>query len=147
MPSLLDGIRVLESTTMITGSLAGAMLGDLGASVVKVENPKGGDPFRVFRGDDYSPHFRAYNRNKESLCLDLRAKQGRAIYLKLAERADVLIENFRPGVMDRLGLSMEALREANPKLIVCSITGFGEDGPYRDRPASVWTCCARPIRS
>lgn len=135
MPSLLDGIRVLESTTMITGSLAGSMLGDLGASVVKVENPKGGDPFRVFRGDDYSPHYRAYNRNKESLTLDLRSDQGRAIYLRLAAQSDVLIENFRPGVMDRLGLSAAVLRETNPKLIVCSITGFGEDGPYRDRPA------------
>lgn len=135
MPSLLDGIKIIESTTMITGSLAGCLLGDLGASIVKVENPKGGDPFRVFRGDDYSPHFRAYNRNKESLALDLRSEQGREIYLKLTTEADVLIENFRPGVMDRLGFGMDALKEANPRLIVCSITGFGEDGPYRDRPA------------
>ncbi len=135
MPSLLDGIKIIESTTMITGSLAGAMLGDLGASIVKVENPKGGDPFRVFRGDDYSPHFRAYNRNKESIALDLRGRQGREIYLKLTAEADVLIENFRPGVMDRLDLGMDVLRETNPRLIVCSITGFGEDGPYKDRPA------------
>jgi crotonobetainyl-CoA:carnitine CoA-transferase CaiB-like acyl-CoA transferase len=100
-----------------------------------VENPKGGDPFRVFRGGDYSPHFRAYNRNKESLALDLRGRQGREIYLKLAAEADVLIENFRPGVMDRLDLGMDVLRKTNPRLIVCSITGFGEDGPYKDRPA------------
>ena len=135
MASLLDGIKIIESSTMITGSLAGSLLGDLGASIVKVENPNGGDPFRVFRGDDYSPHFRAYNRNKESLALDLRSAQGRGIYLKLAADADVLIENFRPGVMDRLNLGMAVLREANPRLIVCSITGFGEDGPYKDRPA------------
>ena len=89
MPSVLHGVRVIESTTMITGSLAGMMLGDLGASIVKVENPKGGDPFRYFRGDDYSPHFRAYNRNKESLALDLRAPQGREIYLKLVEEGDL----------------------------------------------------------
>ncbi|MDD9916869.1 MAG: CoA transferase, partial [Rhodospirillaceae bacterium] len=136
MPSLLDGIRVLESTTIITGSLAGCLLGDLGASIVKVEHPNGGDPFRVFRGDDYSPHFRAYNRNKESLALDLRDNQGRDIYLKLVAESDVLIENFRPGVMERLGLGMEVLRETNPRLIACSITGFGEDGPYKARPAA-----------
>ena len=88
MPSLLDGIRVLESTTIITGSLAGCLLGDLGASIIKVEHPNGGDPFRIFRGDDYSPHFRAYNRNKESLALDLRSEQGRDIYLKLVAAAD-----------------------------------------------------------
>ena len=135
MPSLLDGIKIVESTTIITGSLAGCLLGDLGASIVKVEHPKGGDPFRVFRGDDYSPHFRAYNRNKESVALDLRSDQGRAIYLKLAGEADILIENFRPGVMDRLGLGLDVLRETNPRLIFCSITGFGADGPYKDRPA------------
>ena len=135
MPSLLDGIRVLESTTIITGSLAGCLLGDLGASIIKVEHPNGGDPFRIFRGDDYSPHFRAYNRNKESLALDLRSEQGRDIYLKLVAEADVLIENFRPGVMERLGLGVEVLRENNSRLIACSITGFGEDGPYKDRPA------------
>ncbi len=135
MPSLLDEIRVLESTTIITGSLAGCLLGDLGASIVKVEHPNGGDPFRVFRGDDYSPHFRAYNRNKESIALDLRNKQGRDIYLKLVAESDVLIENFRPGVMERLDLGIEVLRDINPRLIACSITGFGEDGPYMDRPA------------
>jgi len=135
MPSLLDGIKILESTTIITGSLAGCLLGDLGASIVKVEHPKGGDPFRVFRGDDYSPHFRAYNRNKESLALDLRSEKGRKIYLKLAAETDILIENFRPGVMDRLNLGLEVLRKANPRLIVCSITGFGADGPYKNRPA------------
>ncbi len=135
MSSVLEGVKVLESTTMITGSLAGSMLGDLGASVIKVENPKGGDPFRVFRGEAYSPHFRAYNRNKKSIALDLRSAQGREIYLELAAEADVLIENFRPGVMDRLDLGLEVLRETNPRLVVCSITGFGADGPYKDRPA------------
>jgi crotonobetainyl-CoA:carnitine CoA-transferase CaiB-like acyl-CoA transferase len=135
MAGPLDGIRVLELTTMITGPLAGQMLGDLGAQIIKVENPKGGDMFRSFRGGLYSAHFGAYNRNKRSIALDLRADSGREALLKLVETSDVLLENFRPGVMERLGLGFETLRAANPALIYCSITGFGEDGPYRDRPA------------
>lgn len=131
----LRGIRVLESTTMITGSLAGMMLADLGADVIKVENPDGGDPFRSFRGGNDSPYFLAYNRNKRSIALDLRSDQGRDIYLRLVAAADVLIENFRPGVLDRLGLGRAVLTEANPRLLICSITGFGSGGPYRDRPA------------
>ena len=131
----LDGIRVLELTTMITGPIGGQMLGDLGADIIKVENPKGGDMFRAWRGGSYAAHFLAYNRNKRSLTLNLRSEEGKEILLRLVETADVLMENFRPGVMDRLGLGLEALRARNPKLIYCSITGFGEDGPYRDRPA------------
>lgn len=133
--SALDGIRVIELTTMITGPLGGQMLGDLGADVVKIENPRGGDMFRSWRGGLYAAHFLAYNRNKRSLTLNLRAAEGKDILLRLVETADVLLENFRPGVMDRLGLGLDALRARNPKLIYCSITGFGEDGPYRDRPA------------
>lgn len=135
MPGPLAGVRILESTTMITGPLAGQMLGDLGARIVKVENPDGGDLFRAFRGGYASPYFAAYNRNKRSIALDLRSDAGREIYLKLVAQSDVLIENFRPGVLDRLGLGLDVLRAANPQLILCSITGFGPDGPYRDRPA------------
>ena len=135
MATPLDGVRILELTTMITGPLAGVMLADLGAEVIKVENPKGGDYFRSFRGGLYSPHFCGYNRNKRSISVDLYSERGREVVLKLVERADVLIENFRPGVMDRFGLSLDTLREVNPRLIYCSITGFGEDGPYKDRPA------------
>ena len=131
----LDGIRVLELTTMITGPLGGQMLGDLGADIIKVENPNGGDMFRSWRGGSYAAHFLAYNRNKRSMTLNLRSGEGREILMRLVETADVLMENFRPGVMDRLGLGLEALRARNPTLIYCSITGFGEDGPYRDRPA------------
>ncbi len=131
----LSGVRVLESTTMITGPLAGQMLGDLGAEIIKVEHPKSGDPFRRFRGGSASPYFCAYNRNKKSIALDVSSSQGREIYLQLIKRSDVLIENFRPGVMDRLGLPLATLRAANPQLIVCSISGFGASGPYRDRPA------------
>ncbi len=135
MPGPLDGVRVVELTTMITGSLCGQMLGDMGAEIVKVEKREGGDMFRSWRGGTYSAQFGAYNRNKRSVTADLQTEEGREIVLRLAERADVLIENFRPGVMDRLGLSLETLRERNPGLIYCSITGFGDDGPYEKRPA------------
>ena len=133
--SPLSGVRVVEATTMITGPLAGMMLADLGAEVVKVEHPNGGDPFRTFRGRDHSPHFFAYNRNKKSIALDIRSEQGREVLLRLVGRADVFIENFRPGVMERLRLSRELLKKENPRLVLCSITGFGPTGPYNDRPA------------
>jgi formyl-CoA transferase len=132
---VLDGVRVIELTTMITGPLAGMLLADLGASVIKIENPEGGDPFRYFRGGNYSGHFIAYNRNKRSLTLDLRSSRGREILLDLLKSADVLIDNFRHGVLDRLGLSEHVLTETNPRLIHASITGFGRDGPYADRPS------------
>jgi crotonobetainyl-CoA:carnitine CoA-transferase CaiB-like acyl-CoA transferase len=131
----LTGIRVVELTTMITGPLAGMMLADLGASVIKVENPERGDPFRSFRGGLYGGHFIAYNRNKQSVALDLRSAEGLKSFLALIRRSDVLIDNFRAGVLDRLGLSSERLMKENPRLIHASITGFGATGPYRDRPA------------
>lgn len=133
--AMLDGVRVIELTTMITGPLAGMLLADLGASVIKIENRDGGDPFRSFRGGRYSGHFISYNRNKRSLTLDLRTPQGKEIFLSLVRPADVLIDNFRHGVLDRLGLTDEVLRDSNPRLIHASITGFGASGPYRDRPA------------
>jgi crotonobetainyl-CoA:carnitine CoA-transferase CaiB-like acyl-CoA transferase len=135
MAGVLDGVRVVELTTMITGPLAGMLLADLGASVIKVENPEGGDPFRYFRGGLYSGHFIAYNRNKRSLTLDLRSPRGKDILLDLLKQADVLIDNFRHGVLDRLGFSDEAITKTNPKLIHASITGFGRDGPYANRPS------------
>jgi len=131
----LAGVRVVELTAMITGPLAGTLLADLGAEVIKVENPAEGDPFRSFRGGNYSPYFCTYNRNKKGVTLNLKGEQGRAAFLKLIESADVLIVNFRSGVMERLGLATERLHALNPRLIVCSITGFGESGPYADRPA------------
>lgn len=135
MAGPLDGIRIIELTTMITGSLCGQMLADLGADSIKVEKREGGDMFRAWRGGTYSAQFGAYNRNKRAVTLDMRSEEGREILLKLVETADVLVENFRPGVMDRLNLSVETLRERNPNLIYCSITGFGEHGPYEKRPA------------
>jgi formyl-CoA transferase len=135
MSGPLQGVHILELTTMITGPLAGMLLADLGASVVKIENRENGDPFRYFRGGLYGGHFIAYNRNKRSLTLDLRSARGKEIFLALIKRSDVLIDNFRPGVLDRLGFADAALVEANPRLIRASITGFGADGPYRDRPS------------
>jgi formyl-CoA transferase len=135
MSALLPGIRVVELTTMITGSLAGMMLADLGAEVVKVENPEGGDPFRSFRGGLYSAHFCAYNRNKRSVALDLRAAEGKTALEALIAASDVLIVNFRPGVLDRLGFGDARLAELNPRLVACHISGFGADGPYAHRPA------------
>lgn len=135
MKQVLDGTLVIELGTMITAPLAGMMLADLGARVIKIEHPKGGDPFRAYRGDLYSPHFAAYNRNKESVQLDLQSAQGQDALHKLVARADVLIDNYRPGVLDRLRLDDAMLTKLNPGLVHCSITGFGCDGPYRDRPA------------
>jgi crotonobetainyl-CoA:carnitine CoA-transferase CaiB-like acyl-CoA transferase len=135
MPSPLDGVRIIELTTMITGPLAGQLLADLGAAVIKIENREAGDPFRNYHGGLYSGHFIAYNRNKRSLTLDLRAERGKEILLDLIRRSDVLIDNFRPGVLERLGLTADALASANPRLIHASITGFGAHGPYRDRPS------------
>lgn len=135
MQSLLQGIRVLELGQIITAPLAGMMLADLGADVIKIENPDGGDPFRAFRGGAYSPHFTAYNRNKRSMTLNLRADEGKRLALRLIEGADVLLENFRPDVLPRLGLDAATLARTNPRLIHASITGFGADGPYVERPA------------
>lgn len=131
----LKGVRIVELTTMITGPLCGMLLADMGADVIKIEAPGGGDPFRTFKGGSYSPHFIVYNRNKRSLTLDLKSASGRNILERLLEDTDVLIENFRPGVMEKLGFSYDRLRDINPRLISCSITGFGRDGPYAQRPA------------
>ncbi|GAB3429834.1 CoA transferase [Massilia solisilvae] len=134
MNNALEGILVIELGTVLTAPLAGMMLADLGARVIKVEHPNGGDPFRRHAGKLYSPHFASYNRNKESIQLDLQSESGKADLLTLLARADVLLENYRPGVMARLGLTEAALAQVNPRLVWCSITGFGAEGPYRDRP-------------
>ncbi len=135
MTEVLKGVRVVELGTMITAPLAGMMLADLGADVVKVEHPDGGDPFRSFRGGFYSPHFVAYNGGKRSVKLDLRSDTGREVFSRLLSRADILIENYRAGVMDRLGLGAASLSAANARLVHCSITGFGASGPYSGRLA------------
>lgn len=104
------------------------------AEVIKVEPPTG-DPFRSFRGGNYSPNFVAYNRGKRGIVLDLRTDAGRSVLLALLERADILLENYRPGIMERLGLADDVLTAANPRLSHCAVTGFGTTGPYSARPA------------
>jgi crotonobetainyl-CoA:carnitine CoA-transferase CaiB-like acyl-CoA transferase len=131
---LLKGVRIVEQGTFITGPCTGMMLADLGADVIKLESPDG-DPYRAYQGDNYSPHFQAYNRNKRSLALDMKKEGERALFDTLIREADVFIQNFRPGTADRLGAGAKRLQELNPKLIYCSISGFGGSGPYVDRPS------------
>jgi len=135
MIKTLAGIRVVEQGTFITGPAAGMLLGDLGADVIKVEVPGTGDPFRAFKNGLYSPHFQTYNRNKRSIALDTKSAADRAVLDRLVERADVYIQNFRPGVADKLGVGQTRLRALNPRLVYCSISGFGPTGPAAHRPA------------
>lgn len=131
---VLKGVRIVEQGTFITGPCCGMMLADLGADVIKIESPDG-DPYRAYQGGNYSPHFQAYNRNKRSLALDMKQAGDRALFDSLIKEADVFIQNFRPGTADRLGAGAKRLQELNPKLVYCSISGFGADGPYVDRPS------------
>lgn len=132
----LDGITILDFTRVLAGPYCTAMLADQGASVIKVEAPQGDDQraMGAFR-DGRSLSFELINRNKRSLRLDMRAPEGRAIAAGLAARADVVIENFRPGVAERLGIGAAALRAAHPRLIYCSISGFGQSGPMAQMPS------------
>lgn len=135
MAKPLANVTVLEMGTFITGPAAGMMLADMGADVIKVERPDGGDPFRAFRGGLYSPHFQTYNRNKRSITLDTRGGGDLEAFDRLIAKADVFIQNFRPGVADKINVDPERLRSINPRLIYLSISGFGSTGPDRDRPA------------
>jgi crotonobetainyl-CoA:carnitine CoA-transferase CaiB-like acyl-CoA transferase len=130
----LAGVRVVEIASYVTGPYAAGILAELGASVVKIEEPKVGDPFRGWGSGGFSPTFRSVNRGKRSIGLDLRTPDGQVVARRLLADADVLVENMRPGALDRLGLAPDALERDNPSLIVCSISGFGATGPYRDRP-------------
>lgn len=130
----LKHIRVIEMGTYITGPAAAMHLADLGADVIKVERPGEGDPFRAFKGGLYSPHFQTYNRNKRSIALDTRKADDLALFQDLIASADVFIQNFRPGVAEKLGAGEDDLRRINPRLIYCAISGFGTSGPARDRP-------------
>lgn len=134
MPGALEGIRVVEFANYVSGPYAGMILGDMGADVIKVEEPTKGDPFRGWGRVEYSPTFGSVNRNKKSVTLDLKSDEGKAHARALILTADVVIENFRSGTMERLGLGFDQFREKNPGLIWCSITGFGSDGPYAMRP-------------
>jgi len=132
----LSGVRVLDLTRVLSGPFCTALLGDLGADVLKVEAPEG-DSIRGQGAikDGLSGYFAQFNRNKRSIRLDLRKAEGREILAKLIAQSDVLVENFRPGVLARLGFSAARLKELRPSLVTCAINGFGSTGPYKDRPA------------
>nr|WP_321463012.1 CaiB/BaiF CoA-transferase family protein [uncultured Cohaesibacter sp.] len=133
----LDGIKVLDFSRILSGPYASMVLADLGAEVIKVEPISGGDDTRNFPPfqNGLSHYYIALNRNKQSISLDLKSPEGIDIAKRLAAKCDILIENFRPGVMERLGLGHETLKAENEKLIYCSITGFGNDSPHSDKPA------------
>jgi crotonobetainyl-CoA:carnitine CoA-transferase CaiB-like acyl-CoA transferase len=133
--AVLKDVRVLEQGTFITGPACGMLLGDLGADVIKVEQPGTGDPFRAFKGGLYSPHFQTYNRNKRSITLNTKDAADRDRLYELVRTADVYIQNFRPGVAEELGVGEQKLRELNPRLVYCSISGFGPTGPSAGRPS------------
>ena len=125
----LEGTVCIDISGHVAGPYAGSLLGDLGCEVIKVELPDGGDTHRGRnpKYEGYGPSFRVLNRNKKSVTLNLREKKGREILLKLLETADILLENFRPPTRQRLGLDYEKLSQINPKLIHCSISGYGQD--------------------
>ena len=134
MPAL-DDVRVLDLTRLLPGPFCTLLLADFGADVIKVEDTSGGDYMRWMPPlvDDYSAMFHPLNRNKRSLAIDLKNPLGREAFLRLATTADVIVESFRPGVMDRLGIGFDQLHDVNPRLVLCSISGYGQDGPFRDR--------------
>jgi crotonobetainyl-CoA:carnitine CoA-transferase CaiB-like acyl-CoA transferase len=132
---VLAGLRVLDFGSFITAPYAAMLLADMGADVMKVERPGEGDPFRAFNGGLYSSHFQAHNRNKRSVALEY-ADPGAAVAVEaLVKQADAVLINVRPGVEERLGLSYERVRAVNPRLVYCSITGYGASGPYAERAA------------
>jgi crotonobetainyl-CoA:carnitine CoA-transferase CaiB-like acyl-CoA transferase len=134
----LAGVRVLDLSRMLAGPYGSMLLADMGAEVIKVEDPEGGDPIRAMGPpfvNGVSAYFLAINRNKKSITLDLKSAQGQEAFLRLVRTADVVYDNFRAGVAERLGVGPDACRAAKPDIITCSITAFGTDGPYRDLPA------------
>jgi crotonobetainyl-CoA:carnitine CoA-transferase CaiB-like acyl-CoA transferase len=136
-PGALAGITVVDLTRVLSGPYCTMTLADMGARVIKVEHPAGGDETRAWAPpfvEDQSAYFLGVNRNKESLTLDFKQADGLAVLRALVDRADVLIENFRPGALTRLGLGYETLRATHPRLVYCSISGFGQTGPRREQP-------------
>jgi crotonobetainyl-CoA:carnitine CoA-transferase CaiB-like acyl-CoA transferase len=130
----LHGLRVVDLSRLVAGNMVSLQLADHGAEVIKIEDPAKGDPLRAWRTDGHSLHWKVYARNKKSLALDLRHKDALAILADLIAASDVLIENFRPGTLEAMGLAPATLHACNPKLIIVRVSGFGQDGPYRERP-------------
>lgn len=144
-PKPLTGLRILDLTRLLPGPMCTLHLADMGADVIKVEDPRGGDYARALgarKEGAPGPLFRLVNRNKRSLKLDLSRPGGRELFLELAGTAHALVEGFRPGVMQRLGLGYEVLHAAHPRLVYCSITGYGQSGPYRERAGHDVNYCA-----
>ena len=136
-PMQLDGIRVVDLTRILSGPFCSMFLADMGADVIKIEAPGEGDPVRhqgAIR-NGYSLYFATFNRNKRSITLDLRSDDGKQILRDLITNADVVVNNYRPGVMDKMGFSRAEMERLKPDIISCHVTGFGLDGPYRDRPS------------
>jgi crotonobetainyl-CoA:carnitine CoA-transferase CaiB-like acyl-CoA transferase len=140
MKQALAGLKVIDFSQLLQGPYATQKLGDLGADVIKIERYGSGDIYRGMTffnkwiADDESPCFMAWNRNKRSIAIDMKKEEGKKIILQLIEQADIVVENFRPGVMERLGYGYAALKKINPKIIYCSASGWGSDGPYLKRP-------------
>src|SRR6266704_6324769 len=130
---MLDGIRILDLSRVIAGPYCATLMADLGADVVKVERPGRGDDLRAWRGDGMSATFAAINRNKRGIAVGLQLREGARLAFELARRADVVVENFLPGVADRLGLGYQAVSAANPSVVYASVTGFGQTGPHARR--------------
>jgi len=136
MKSPLEGLVILDMTRFLSGPFCTMLLGDMGARVIKIEPPEVGDDTRAwapFIGGQGS-YYLSTNRNKKSLCVDTRKEEGNQVLRRMVGKADVFVENFKPGLMDRLGLDFKSLIALNPRLVYCSISGFGQTGPYRDRP-------------
>lgn len=135
-PGPLSGLRIVDLTRVLSGPFCTMLLGDLGADVIKIEAPEGDTVRTQGKGrEGFSWYFASFNRNKRSIVLNLKDEEDKRVLIELLKDADALVENFRPGVLARLGFDMDVLQEIRPGLVTCSVNGFGSDGPYRDRPA------------
>ena len=130
----LDGIRVLDLSRLVAGNMLSLQLADFGAEVIKIEDPRKGDPLRDWRTNNISVHWKVYARNKKSVTLNLRTAEGMDLLRKLVATAQVFIENYRPGTLEQMGIGPDVLHALNPKLIIVRVSGWGQDGPYRDKP-------------
>jgi crotonobetainyl-CoA:carnitine CoA-transferase CaiB-like acyl-CoA transferase len=130
----LDGVRVIDMSRLVAGNAVSSQLADFGAEIIKIEDPGKGDPLRAWQTAGVSVHWKLYARNKKSVALSLRPARGRELLLDLIASSEVLIENFRPGTLEKMGLAPDELHRRNPRLVIVRVSGWGQDGPYRDRP-------------
>ena len=130
----LDGVRVVDMSRLVAGNAVTSQLADFGAEVIKIEDPGKGDPLRAWQTNGVSVHWKLYSRNKKSVALSPRDKRGLSLLRDLIVGADVLVENFRPGTLEKMGLAPAALHALNPRLVIVRVSGWGQDGPYKDRP-------------